>query len=220
VRALDLSIPGQNSSWLALSKATPLLLAALGGLLSALNGVIDFALEGMMFAGAFGAMWASFTIQFPWIGILGIIAGGMLIAALHAIASLNLRANQIVTSIALNLLAAGTTGMLLKQVFKVYGTSPAVKELPELAQFLSATFPDFGNRVVPFWGRLSSLAPVALMLGLAMVGFFKWTAWGLRIRACGESPPAAEAAGVAVDRTRFFALFMSGALASLGGAYG
>jgi general nucleoside transport system permease protein len=204
---------------LALSKATPLLLAALGGLLSELSGVINFALEGMMLAGAFGAMWATFTFQSPWIGILGGIAGGMLIAALHAIASLNLRANQIVSSIALNLLAAGTTGMLLNQVFKVYGTSPTVKRLPELAQFFSATFPDFGNRVAPFLGRLSILAPVALILGLAMLGFFKWTTWGLRIRACGENPAAAEAAGIAVSRTRFFAVFMSGALAGLGGAY-
>jgi general nucleoside transport system permease protein len=204
---------------LAFSKATPLLLAALGGLLSESSGVINFALEGMMLAGAFGAMWATFAFQSPWMGILGGIAAGMLIAALHAIASLGLRANQIVSSIALNLFAAGATGMLLNQVFKVYGTSPTVRRLPELAQFLSATLPHFGDGVAPFLGRLSILVPAALILALAMLGFFRWTVWGLRIRACGENPAAAEAAGVSVCKTRFFAVFIGGALAGLGGAY-
>ncbi len=204
---------------LVLSKATPLLLASLGGLLSELSGVINFALEGMMLAGAFGAMWATFAFQSPWAGLLGGIAGGMLIAVLHGVASLKLRANQIVSAIALNLLAAGATGMLLNQVFAVYGTSPTVKRLPDLAQFLSATFPDLGNSVTSFGGRLSVLVPVALVLGLAMLGFFRWTTWGLRIRACGENPTAAEAAGIAVGRTRFLAVCISGALAGLGGAY-
>ena len=204
---------------LALSKATPLLLAALGGLISESSGVINFALEGMMLAGAFGAMWATFATQSPWLGLLGGIAGGMLVAACHGMVSLKLRANQIVSSIALNLLAAGATGMLLNQVFGVYGTSPSVKRLPDLAQFLSAAYADLGNWVASFGGRLSVLVPVALMLGLAMLGFFRWTTWGLRIRACGENPAAAEAAGVVVFRTRFLAVVMSGALAGLGGAY-
>jgi general nucleoside transport system permease protein len=204
---------------LALSKAAPLLVAALGGLLSELSGVINFALEGMMLAGAFGALWATFVFQSPWMGILGGIAGGMLIAGLHAIASLNLRVNQIVSSIALNLLAAGTTGMLLNQVFKVYGTSPTVEKLPELGQLLSAAFPDLGDRVAPLLGSLSVLVPAVLILGLAMPGFFKFTTWGLRIRACGENPDAAKAAGVSVGWTRLLAVLTSGALAGLGGAY-
>jgi simple sugar transport system permease protein len=204
---------------MALSKATPLLLAAFGGLLSELSGVVNFALEGMMLAGAFGAMWATFAFQSPWLGILGGITGGMLIAVLHAVASLKLRANQIVSSIALNLLAAGTTGMLLNQVFKVYGTSPMVPKLPDLSQLFSATVPGFSNGGASSWGRLPILVPVALILGCIMLGFFRWTAWGLRIKACGENPSAAAAAGVAVVRTRFFAVLMSGAFAGLGGAY-
>ena len=161
-----------------------------------------------MLAGAFGAMWATFAFESPWAGLLGGIAGGMLIAALHGVASLKLRANQIVSAIALNLLAAGTTGMLLNQVFAVYGTSPTVRRLPDLAQFLSAMFPDLANSVASFGGRLSVLVPVALVLGLATLGFFRWTTWGLRIRACGENPTAAEAAGIAVVRTRFLVVCM------------
>lgn len=204
---------------LVLSKATPLLLASLGGLISELSGVINFALEGMMLAGAFGAMWATFAYQSPWAGLLGGIAGGILVAALHGLASLKLRANQIVSAIALNLLAAGTTGMLLNQVFDVYGTSPTVKRLPNLEPLLLTLFPDLGGGFGLFLGRLSVLVPVALMLGLVTLGFFRWTVWGLRLRACGENPAAATAAGIAVMRTRFLAVCISGALAGLGGAY-
>jgi general nucleoside transport system permease protein len=204
---------------LVLSKATPLLLASLGGLLSELSGVINFALEGMMLAGAFGAMWATFAFQSPWAGLLGGIVGGMLVAGLHGVASLKLRANQIVSAIALNLLAAGTTGMLLNQVFAVYGTSPTVKRLPNLRAFFLTLFPDGGGGFALFLGRLSVLVPVALLLGLAILGFFRWTIWGLRLKACGENPSAAAAAGIAVGRTRFLAVCISGALAGLGGAY-
>jgi len=204
---------------LALAKATPLLLASLGGLLSELSGVINFALEGMMLAGAFGAMWVTFAFHSPWLGLLGGMAAGVLIGVLHGVASLKLRADQIVSSIALNLLAAGGTGTLLNQVFGVYGTSPAVARLPDLGQMLAAMLPGSGKGMSSSWGHLSVLLPVALMVGLGILGFFRWTTWGLRLRACGENPAAAEAAGVPVVRTRFLAVCASGALAGLGGAY-
>jgi len=126
---------------LALAKATPLLLASLGGLLAEVTGVINFALEGMMLAGAFGAIWATFVFHSPWVGLLGGMAAGALIGLLHALACLRLHADQIVSSIALNLLAAGTTGMLLNQVFGVYGTSPAVARLPDLDSSWPPVFP-------------------------------------------------------------------------------
>jgi general nucleoside transport system permease protein len=204
---------------LVLSKSTPLLLASLGGLISELSGVINFALEGMMLAGAFGAMWATFVFQSPWAGLLGGMVGGVSIAVVHGAASLKLRANQIVSAIALNLLAAGATGMLLNQVFQVYGTSPTVGRLPNLEQLLLNLIPEQSSGFVLFLGRQSVLVPVALILGLAMLGFFHKTTWGLRLRACGENPAAAEAAGVGVIKTRFIAVCVSGALAGLGGAY-
>ena len=184
----DLIVMSWQLLWLALGKATPLLLASLGGLLAESSGVINFALEGMMLAGAFGAMWATFASHSPWVGLLGAMGAGVLIATLHAVASLKLRADQIVSSIALNLLAAGVTGMLLNQLFGVYGTSPAVTRLPDLAQLLDVIFPGQGHGGSASWGRLSVLAPVTLLLGLALLGFFRWTTWGLRLRACGENP--------------------------------
>jgi general nucleoside transport system permease protein len=215
----DEAVMGWPFLSLVLSKATPLLLASLGGLISELSGVINFALEGMMLAGAFGAMWATFVFQSPWAGLLGGMAGGVIVAFFHGVASLKLRANQIVSAIALNLFAAGATGMLLNQVFEVYGTSPTVKRLPDLEQLFLVLNPGSGGGFASFLGRMSVLAPVALILGLTMVGFFRWTKWGLRLRACGENPTAAEAAGVAVVQIRFLAVCVSGALAGLGGAY-
>ena len=172
-----------------------------------------------MLAGAFGAMWASFAFETPWAGLLGGLVGGVIIAFFHGVASLKLRANQIVSAIALNLLAAGITGMLLNQVFGVYGTSPTVKRLPELGQFFSTRMPEPSSGFASSLGQLSVMVPVALILGLAMLAFFRWTRWGLRLRACGENPTAAEAAGVAVIQIRFLAVCASGALAGLGGAY-
>jgi general nucleoside transport system permease protein len=215
----DKTLMGWPFLSLVLSKATPLLLASLGGLISELSGVINFALEGMMLAGAFGAMWATFAFQSPWAGLVGGMVGGVIIAVCHGAASLKLRANQIVSAIALNLFAAGATGMLLNQVFGVYGTSPTVKRLPDLEQFFSTVIPQQIGGLAPFWGRLSVLVPVALILGLAVLGAFRWTPWGLRLRACGENPTAAAAAGIAVVPTRFLAVCASGVLAGLGGAY-
>ena len=185
---------------LVLGKTTPLLLAGLGGLLSEVSGVINFALEGMMLAGAFGAMWATYATGSPWIGLLGGAAGGGLVGILHALASVKFRSNQIVSSISLNLLAAGAAGMLLNQVFGIYGTSPAVNRLPE------------------FHG-VSALTFVAFCIAVGIMALFRWGRWGLDLRACGENPAAAGAAGLSVARIRFFAITAGGVLAGLGGAY-
>jgi simple sugar transport system permease protein len=164
-------------------------------------------------------MWATFAFHSPWAGLLGGVAGGLIVAVIHGIATIKLRANQIISAIAINLLAAGVTGMLLNQFFEVYGTSPTVKRLPDLEQLFGNLFPGEGSALVSCLGRQSVLVPVALILGAAMLGFFRWTTWGLRLKACGENPTAAGAAGLAVGRTRFMAVCVSGLLAGLGGAY-
>ncbi|MCE5241687.1 MAG: ABC transporter permease [Syntrophobacteraceae bacterium] len=203
---------------LTLGKAAPLLFAGFGGLLSEVSGVINFALEGMMLAGAFGAVWAAQASGSPWIGLLGGAAAGLAAALVHAVASLTFRANQIVSAIALNLAAAGLTGMLLNQVFGVYGTSPSVNGLPALDAFLPASFAGW-NGLSDFVSRIPLLVPAALAICLLVAAFFRWTAWGLRLRACGENPQAAAAAGLSVMRIRFLAVLAGGVLAGAGGAY-
>jgi len=203
---------------LTLTKLTPLLLATLGGLFSERSGVINFALEGMMLTGAFFAVWLSSLSGSPWLGLAAGAAGGMAIACLHGFFCLKLRTNHILSSIALNLLAAGVTGVLLNEVFGVYGTSPAVTPLPKLSVQTLAACPVVGPGLVVFAG-LPILVPVSLIVSLLVAVFFKYTTLGLRIRACGENPLAADAAGIAVVRLRFLAVLMSGLAAGCGGAY-
>jgi general nucleoside transport system permease protein len=204
---------------LMLSKTAPLLLGCLGGLLAEQSGVINFALEGMMLLGAFGAVWATYVSGSPWVGMIGGAAGGMIIGILHSFISLKLRANQIVSSIALNLMASGLTGMLLNQVFEVYGTSPSVANLPSIQELIVQLFPSIQTHTESFPLRLSVLAPMALILWALTAGFLKWNVCGLRIRACGENPAAARAAGLDVTRIRFLTVVFGGSLAGLGGAY-
>lgn len=204
---------------LTLGKTAPILLACMGGLLSELTGVINFALEGMMLTGSFGAVWMTYATGSPWLGLVGGALGGMLIGLLHSLVCLKFRANQIVSSIALNLLAAGSTGVLLNEIFQVYGTSPAVDQLPALNDFGLAHLPIVGTALSAFAGELPILAPLSIILGFATIAFFRWSVWGLHLKACGENPLAAKAAGLSVDRIRFCAVIAGGALAGIGGAY-
>jgi simple sugar transport system permease protein len=216
---------GESMLWLhllssSLAKATPLLLAAFGGLISELAGVVNFALEGMMLAGAFGAVWASYETGSPWIGLMAGALGGACIAILHATACLQWRANQIVSSIALNLLASGVTGLLLHQVFKAYGTSPSVAAIPYISSLnLVDSIPMVEVWMRPLLDNLSVMSPITLCIVLFLIAMIQWSVLGLRLRACGENPLAAESAGIAVFRLRFLTVFCGGALAGLGGAY-
>ncbi|MFZ2446837.1 MAG: ABC transporter permease [Syntrophobacteraceae bacterium] len=202
---------------LTLVKTCPLLLAAFGGLLCELSGLINFALEGMMLSGAFAAVLGAWITGSPWVGLACGMAAGTLAGMLHATASLKFRANQIVSSIAVNLLAAGLTGLLLNQVFNVYGTSPGVARLPELGGFHPQGGALSGLRSL-FEG-VSILVPAAFVLAAGVIAFLKWSVAGLRLKACGENPGAARAAGLSVWRTRFFAACAGGALAGMGGAF-
>ncbi len=204
---------------LTLAKSTPLLLASFGGLLSELTGVINFALEGMMLIGAFGAVWGAAATGSPWLGLLTGAAGGMLIGLLHAVVCLKFRANQIVSAVALNLMAVGITGTLLNQVFNVYGTSPEVPRLPGIDRTISGVLEAFGADVPDFAQGMSVLVPIGLAVCLAIPVVIARGRIGLRLLACGENPRAAEAAGLSIFRIRLFALLAGGALAGAGGAY-
>jgi general nucleoside transport system permease protein len=202
---------------LTLVKASPLLLAAFGGLLSELSGVINFALEGMMLSGAFAAVLGTWATGSHWIGLFCAIFSGAFIGAVHAGACLKLRANQIVCAIAVNLLAVGLTGFLLNQVFQVYGTSPGVEALPNLGSILpQAGVSDDLRRLTE---GVSILVPAALAIAILVTAFLRWTVPGLRLRACGENPEAARAAGLMVSRIQFLAVCAGGALAGMGGAF-
>jgi len=185
------------------AKAVPLVLAALGGVISERSGVINFALEGMMLSGAFAAVWTSHETGNPWLGLAAGVAAGMAIGLLHAVASLYLRVNQIVSAIALNLFALGATGTLLWKIFNA-GTSPEAPTLPSL----EISGHDF-----------NALVPLALIAPPAVWAFLKYTVWGLHLRAAGEDVEAARGAGVRVMPVKVAAVVVSGALAGAAGAY-
>ncbi|NLI82366.1 MAG: ABC transporter permease [Deltaproteobacteria bacterium] len=200
-------------------RAVPLWLACLGGLISELSGVINFALEGMMLMGAFFAVWATFWSGSPWMGLLWAALGGCFVGVLHGTATLRLKANQIVSSIALNLMAAGITGTLLHQVFEAYGTSPSVSQLPHLGAVGQWLGWGVGSAAWKTLEGVSVLLPVTVVIAAGFVWMLAHSVWGLRIRACGENPSGAESAGLSVLRVRFGAVVLSGALAGLGGAF-
>ena len=178
--------------------ATPLILAALGGLFSERSGVINIALEAMMLAGAFTAAAATYATGSPWVGLLAAIAAGMAIALVHAVASIRSHADQVVVGTALNILMAGLPGFLSGALFLSSGSTPQIP--------------------------IEQLIPrVPIVLAFAAVPL-SWyvvyrTPFGLRLRAVGENPQAADAAGVDVARIRYIAVLLSGALAAIGGAY-
>ena len=200
--------------------ATPYLLAASGGVLSERAGIIALTLEGWMLTSAFCAALGSFYAQSAWVGLLCGIAGGVAAAALHALASIRYRANQVVVGIAINLLAIGTTRFFLRLAFDSSSNSPRVPGFDWYVPDLSVASGESASGPVAL---LASLLNPMVILGLLSLPAVAWLLanmpFGLRVRAVGEKPEAAESLGVGPARVRWAAVLLAGALTSLGGVY-
>ena len=177
--------------------STPLIFAAMGGLLSERSGVINIALEGLMLVGAFGAAIGTHLTHSPWLGALCGLGAGLVLAAVYGLFVITLRANQIVAGTAINMLAMGLTPFLCKLLYDQTSSTPPI---PVGERFQSA----------PLW-----LGWVAVLLCWL---WLKRTQGGLWLNFAGEHPAALDAAGVRVNRVRWAAVLASGALAGLGGA--
>jgi simple sugar transport system permease protein len=195
--------------------ATPLVFAALGGLFSERSGVVNIGLEGMMLMGAFFGIWGA-DVTGSWIGGLAIgMAAGGLLALLHAIFSVTLRADQIVSGFALGFLGLGITGYFFVDIYGTRGTPDNVARVPDVTLPLVEDIPFFGD----IFGQLNLLIWIGLLcVLLTWVVVFR-TPLGLRLRSAGENPLAAETAGLSVVKTRYAAVTTSGLLAAAGGAY-
>ncbi|HVT58258.1 MAG TPA: ABC transporter permease [Thermoanaerobaculia bacterium] len=178
--------------------ATPLLLAALGGLLSERSGVINIALEGLMLAGAYTAAVVTHYTQNPWLGLLAGIGAGAAVALVHAVATIRFQADHVVSGTAINILFLGVPPLVSGALFASTGATPQIPRSQLLPQ-----------------------APVVLAFALVPAVWYllNRTRFGLRLRAVGENPDAADTAGVDVERLRTLAVVLSGALAAIGGAY-
>jgi simple sugar transport system permease protein len=201
---------GSTLAW-----ATPLAYAAVGGMVSERSGVVNIGLEGMMLAGAFFACLGADKFGSWEMGILTAAVAGAGFALIHAFFAIHLRADQIVGGTAINFLALGVTGYFFIQVYGDNGTPGDLARIPNL------TISGFGKR--SFWGQ--SIGDLNLMIWLSFALLFvAWfvlfrTSIGLRLRAVGEHPRAAETVGISVYKTRYVAVVVSGILAALGGAY-
>jgi general nucleoside transport system permease protein len=195
--------------------ATPLAFAAMGGIFSERSGVVNIGLEGMILAGAFfGIMVAAETGQWE-LGLLGAMGAGAALAAIHAFLCIHLRADQIISGFAINFLALGVTGYLFRSVYGTGGTPELAERIPDVRLPFIEDIPFIGD----IFGSMNLMIWLMLLtVFLSWVVLFK-TPIGLRIRACGEHPRAADTVGISVFKVRYAAVITSGVLAGLGGAY-
>jgi general nucleoside transport system permease protein len=195
--------------------ATPLVFAAMGGILSERSGVINIGLEGMMLMGAFFGIFGADLLGSWLLGALVGMASGGVLALVHAFFSIHLKADQVVSGFAVNLLALGITGYVFIAHYGDQGTPGEVPRVPEVTLPLIDDIPFVGDAI----GEASLLTWLALLLVPLLVVFLFRTPRGLRLRSVGEKPLAAASVGLPVVRTRYLAVTASGVLAALGGVY-
>jgi simple sugar transport system permease protein len=198
-----------------LRAATPLTFAALGGIISERSGVVNIGLEGMLLMGAFFGFLGADKMGEWWWGIVCGITAGAALAAVHAVVSIHLRADQIVSGFACNFLALGITGYFFIEVYTDQGTPGDVSNIPSISlpgiEDIGFIGPAIGNMHVLIWAAFAAV--------LVMHLFLFRTTIGLRLRSVGEHPKAADTVGISVYGVRYAAVIVSGALAGLGGVY-
>lgn len=204
----------------AIAYTMPLLITALGGLYSERSGVVNIGLEGLMVIGMFSGALTINTLQktMPgsavWVGIMAAMIAGAVFALLHAFACITLNANQVISGIAINMVAGALTTYLSRNITGS-GNIQIIRGMARHNVVLLSR--------VPIIGRLffsQAYANTWLILGVLLFSTFVLykTRFGLRLRACGEHPHAADSAGINVYQMRYLAVIISGALAGLGGA--
>jgi simple sugar transport system permease protein len=217
----------------AIRMATPIALAAIAGTICERSGVVNIALEGIMLIGAFFGVVVTLAAEASsvpflvansvWFGVLAAVIAGTALSAIHAFTSVTLKMDQVVSGTALNLMALGLTGFLVEVIYKQPGaTVSIVNQLRPVFDFPAAAGTDFFSQAWNWIDQLFfSYTPIVYLAILtAIVG--QWamfrTRWGLRLRALGEHPRAADTVGVRVVASRYAAVLISGALGGLAGA--
>jgi len=199
----------------ALRMTTPLLLAAMGSIFCERAGIMNIALEGWMLIGAMTAVVATYFTGNPWLGALAAILVGIVTALIFAVFTIDIGTDQIVTAVAMNILALGATSLIFRRIFGAMSAPPEIVGLPTWnIPWLSS---------IPFIGEVffkqSPLVYLAFLL-VPITNFIMFhTTFGLKVRAIGESPVAAETVGINPFRIRYITLLLAGALAGLSGAF-
>lgn len=209
-----------------LSYSLPLLIIAIGGIYSERSGIINLALEGMLGFGAFvGALFfillSNFTsmgnTQIIYLSLLFSMAGGAVYALLHALLCIRFKANQVISGVVVNILAFALTGFLTSQINTVLTGKPSDKFMLSIFPRVSVPYISDIPLVGAFFQNFYVFEPIILLLVLIFWYVLYATPYGMHLRACGDNPQAADAAGIPVGKVRFTAVLLSGALAGLGG---
>lgn len=203
----------------------PLILACLAGLWSERSGVVDIGLEGKMLVGAFAAAAVAAFTGSAWAGLAGGVVATVLVSLVHGYASIDQRANQIVSGTAINMVADGMTALIGNAIWSQGGRTP---ELPSTALFNAIDLPfaeRFGAAPIlgPIYLHLISGHDIVTYFAFALVPLTYWalyrTRFGLRLRAVGENPAAVDTAGISVRKLRYSAVVICGVLVGLSGVY-
>ena len=208
----SMNLPGMIQS--TLMAATPLTLGAMAGIFCERSGIINIAIEGMMLSGAFAAVAFASIFDSLWMGLLAASLVGGLMAALHAVLSIKYKVDQIISGTVINILAAGGTRFLNIRLLEPAGLSTpgafGLIRIPVLAD-------------IPIIGPILFVNQPTVYIMLILLVVVNWviffTPWGLRMRACGEHPRAADTVGVHVNRMRYISVILGGLIAGIGGAY-
>ncbi len=193
----------------------PIVLASIGGAYSERTGIINIGLEGMILMGAFAGVVGSHFLGNPWLGVLCAILAGGALGLLHAVLCIKFKANQVVSGVGVNILSLGLTTLLLQVIWGNRGASDPVPGIEPLQIPVIKDIPVVGEII----GKQNPLVYIMLI-----IVFFAWlimfrTPLGLRIRAVGEHPEAADTVGIHVHRIQYMCVTVSGMLSGLGGAY-
>ena len=212
------ALMGTSGLWhSSLQYAALLLLPALGGVISERSGVVNIAMEGMMLTGAFFAVAADLVVQNAFLAVLAAMVAGGLMATIHGVVSIRYRADQIVSGVAINIFAAGLTVFLVNRLYGLsdVGSVGAKATIPNLSIPLLSSIPFFGRI---FFQQNVMVYVALILLVVVQVALFR-TRLGLRLRAVGEHPQAADTAGINVYVLRYGAVITSGLLSAMAGAF-
>ncbi|AWB85761.1 ABC transporter permease [Mycetocola zhujimingii] len=196
--------------------SAPLIFGALGGVISERVGVVNVAIEGQLLAGAFLSAFVASITGNPWVGLIAAMVAGVLVSFLLAAFSIKYIVDQVIVGVVLNVLVAGLTSFLYSTVLT--SNTPLFNSPPR-----------FPRISIPFLSEIPILGPVlfrqtVIIYFMYIAVFVVWwalfhTKWGLRVRAVGEHPQAADTVGIKVNATRFWNVALAGAIAGFGGAY-
>ncbi|WEK60327.1 MAG: ABC transporter permease [Candidatus Microbacterium colombiense] len=200
----------------ALALATPLIFGALGGVIGERAGVVNIAIEAQLLAGAFTAAIVASSVGTPWAGLIAAMVAGVLVALVLGVFAITYHVDQVIVGVVLNVLVIGVTTFLFRQVL-----APNQETLNTVTPFEVIPIPLLSE--IPILGPILFQQTIVVYLMYAVV-FIVWfgmyrTRWGLRMRAVGEHPQAADTVGINVARTRYMNVLIAGAIAGMGGAF-